>query len=1067
MPKHRCLLLWLLCSLSSLSVAQIADSISLKKVDSLIQVSRALTNQKDFDGAMKINALADSLAMACCGPKSAAFGSVCFNKGRIFHLKKSYTEAEQYYLQAKTIRANALGTHHLDYVQVLNNLGSMYKDMGKYAQSEMCWSEAVDLRAILLGKEHPDYAYGLNELGLCYLETAQYEKAASAFKETSAFWAKKSGKECVDYAVSTNNLGLVYLKSGQYTESERALTEGLKIREKIVGKEHPDYASSLNNLANLYSSQGFYERAEPLLIAAKNIREKAYGKTNLRYAWSVNNLANLYLGLGKFDKADPLLAEALQIKAQTVGKKHPDYATTLNNQGSVYLNMGIYDKAIALFSEGKMIRETELGKDHPDYATNLENLALVYGCVGNYDQAETLLEEALSIDEKVRGDDHPETISTLINLASNCIDKGDLNRAETLLTQAMDKLKSRSDTISDAYKNGLDLLGKFYLKKRDYPSAQTWLERALTASKRISGNQEQSTRILFDLSAVHWAKGDLNTAERYLTEGLNIQKQLQTRAARHLSEEELSGYVHKTSQQSDYAISFSEVRPQAASIAYDDVLFQKGFLLNIVTQTSREAVNHPEIADLYERMKGLHRRLAIEYAKAPNNQQGVAALEAEANILEKELSQRVAGIGQALQQVTWPMIQAKLKPDEASLEFVHFQRNTNASMASDDAWMYGVLVLLPGQQSPRLITLCPAQEVEKLLAANGRTPSAIVQQVYGTPTLYRLLWQPIEDVLSGIKTVYFSPAGLLHRINLEALPTHDNGKLADRFNFVRLRSTRQLAISDDTSELQGKDAVLMGGIQYDAESLAATAQIPATSNSMRAGIWQMSETDSVRRVASWPYLKWTKVEVSAAADALTNAGWQAKTYTDTTASEGFFKTLGQSKPSPRVVHLATHGFFFSDPPETPVRNSVAIQYSQNPMIRSGLILAGANYAWKYGHSARPDEEDGILTAYEISQMNFQNTELVVLSACETGLGDIRGNEGVYGLQRAFKIAGAQNIIMSLWQVPDYQTQEFMYQFYTAWQDSKHSVPDAFYRAQKKMQARYNDPFYWAGFVLMR
>ncbi len=140
--------------------------------------------------------------------------------------------------------------------------------------------------------------------------------------------------------------------------------------------------------------------------------------------------------------------------------------------------------------------------------------------------------------------------------------------------------------------------------------------------------------------------------------------------------------------------------------------------------------------------------------------------------------------------------------------------------------------------------------------------------------------------------------------------------------------------------------------------------------------------------------------------------------------------------------------------------------SEQPLIRSGLILAGGNYAWKHGRPLQTGEEDGILTAYEISQMDLSTTELAVLSACETGLGELRGYEGVYGLQRAFKLAGSRYLLMSLWQVPDFQTQELMTAFYTKMIDDQMSIPDAFQAARQALRKKYPNPFYWAGFVLV-
>jgi CHAT domain-containing protein/tetratricopeptide (TPR) repeat protein len=1067
MLMFRCISLLVLSTLPALLCAQIVDSFALKKIDSLIQVSRVLTNKKDFDAASSIQSEVETLALACCGPASAAYGSTCFNKGRILHNKRNYSEAEHWYLQAKNIREKALGKTNLDYGMVLYNLGQLYIDMGKYAQAEPFYAELVPLRATALGKNHADYAQAVNQLALVCMETAQYDKAEPLQIEATNVWATLTGRESADYAVSVNNLGLLYLKSGRYSESEKRLTEAMQIREKIVGKEHPDYASSLNNLANLYYNLGYYERAEPLCIAAKDIREKVFGKTHPRYAWSVNNLASLYNAMGQFDKAELLLAEALQIKAQTVGTKHLDYANTLYNQGILYVKMGNIPKALTLLRECQQIRKTELGETHPEYASNLKNLALAYEKNGQYAEAEALLQEALNIGEKALSPDHQENLTTRINLAAVCFGKGDLDRAETLLRPIIEKLTARSDTASEAYILTLVALAKVYQARGQYPTAQAYYEKAQSGLARAQGQQEEYEQALFGRSQVHRAQGDWVAAERCLVEGTTLQQRLLLRASRHLSEVELNLYAAKFAEQSDYVFSFAETRPEAVGHAYNEVLFHKGFLLNVVMQTNRLASTHPEVADVYEGLKGHHRRLAKEYAKAPAAQKDVVLLENEANELEKELSRRVAGMGEALRQVTWPEVQAQLRPGDASVEFVQYRRGAAASVSAKGEDAYAALLLLPGAVQPRFVALCSTTELEKMLALQGRSSVVFIRELYSRASLYRLLWQPLEPFLSSVKTVYFSPAGLLHQLNLEALPTGDDGRiLADRYQLIQLSSTRQLALANARPPSQGKEAALFGGIRYDLDSTAlAAAQNQSTSS---RGTWlEVSDTTYIQ---TWPSLKWTNVEIKGAAATLTDAGWQAKQYAAYTASESTFKTLGRPNPSPRVVHLATHGFFFSDEnkhEENGAEHAVAFKKSRHPMIRSGLILAGANYAWKNGHAPQPDMEDGILTAYEIGQMNFQNTELVVLSACETGLGDIRGNEGVYGLQRAFKIAGAQYLVMSLWQVPDFQAQEFMHHFYTHWLEQHLTVPEAFQKAQKTMRKTHKDPFFWAGFVFMR
>lgn len=204
---------------------------------------------------------------------------------------------------------------------------------------------------------------------------------------------------------------------------------------------------------------------------------------------------------------------------------------------------------------------------------------------------------------------------------------------------------------------------------------------------------------------------------------------------------------------------------------------------------------------------------------------------------------------------------------------------------------------------------------------------------------------------------------------------------------------------------------------------------------------------------------------------MNSSGIKAKLITGYDGTEEAFKNIGTNNtPTPRILHIATHGYFFPDPKEqksinTFENNDPVFKISNHPMLRSGLIMAGGNATWK-GENTLEGHEDGILTAYEISQMNLSNTELVVLSACETGLGEINGNEGVYGLQRAFKIAGAKYLIMSLWQVPDKQTSLLMTTFYKKWLEEKMSIPDAFHSAQKDLREAGLDPYYWAGFVLV-
>ncbi len=962
----------LLFFLPALLCAQAVDSTAIRQVDSLIQVSRTLTGQQQYEQALAVNAEAEQLALGHFGRESAVYGRCCFNRGRVFYFKGDKTNAEKWYLESKGIYEKTVGKEHPEYAWSLNNLALLYATMGQYERAEPLNLEALVIREKALGKEHPDYASSLNNLATLYMDMGQYEKA------------------------------------------EPLLLEAKDIREKALGKEHPHYAHSLNNLANLYYTLGQYEKAEPLHLEAKDIRGKALGKAHPEYAQSLNNLAALYGKMHQYEKAERLHLEGIDILEKSLGKEHPEYARSLYNLALMYHTMGLYEKAEPLFLEALAIWGKTLGKEHPLYAHCLNNLANLYRVMGQNEKAERLFREALAIREKSLGKQHPEYVSSLNNLA--------------LLYHDMDQTKK---------------------------------------------------------------------AEPLFLELSSANKRLLEKAALHLSERELNIYLNTFSIRQNNSLSFTHTTGSKILIPtdYDNSLFYKGFLLQSAGRIRQLALSDTAATEKFNRLKGYQRRLATLYAMpiAKRDSALVAQLETQANDLEKDLTRTVAGYAQTKRQVTWLDVQAALKPGEAAVEFVHYRYYHKKST---DSTLYAALVLQPGNTDPVFISLFEERSLDSLLSTHGERKADYVNNLYAIPdrgatplgllqkSLYELLWRPLEKELSGVKTVYFSPSGLLHRLNLGAIPIPpplDGGQgaaadetLSDRFRMIALTSTRQLVVPDMV-HATGKDAALFGGIQYNMDSTAIPTAGHAYAIDQLASRGELSftYTDSTYRSNTWRYLKWTEKEVDNITATLAASGIQTDTRKGYTATEESFKTIGRNGSSPRILHLATHGFFFPDPKisatPSPLESGPggeAVKLSDHPMIRSGLILAGANHAWATGKPLREGMEDGILTAYEISQMNLSNTELVVLSACETGLGDIQGNEGVYGLQRAFKIAGAKYLVMSLWQVPDQETSVFMTTFYKHWLTDKQPIPDAFRTTQQEMRERFINPYQWAGFVLV-
>ncbi len=1005
----------------------------IARVDSLNKLTSQYYNGDDFQSATKLNSLALQISLEKLGSQSLIYARSLFIKGKLHMISGEFKETEKCYLEYSSILLKIKGEDNMDYAWSLDDLGQLYDDMEDFDRAETLFLRSGALIEKLKGRDHPDFAWHLNDLASMYRNMGAYEKAEPLYLEAKA------------------------------------------IREKAMGKNHSDYAWSLNNLANLYNFMGLFERAEPYYMEALKLWELLYGKEHSSYASGLNNLASLYFNMGVYDKVEPLLLESCTLRARLLGKNNPDYAACLNNLGSLYMQINAFFQAESFLLESMEIRDSVYGREHAEYANSLGNLGVLYGKMGLNNKSESFFVAANSIWEKAGQSIHPDYAANLINLSNFYLNKGDLNAAEPFLTKA-----------NEIY---LESLGK---EHPDFLESQRLLSELLLRQGRIQ-------------KAVHILEGISSPWESQLLKSISF-----------LSEHELVQFTDKFQSRSDelctyfYAcgdLSDCSLSGKLASIAYDRFLFYKGFLLSAAARLNSLAESTAESREIYNRLKSYRRRLADEYTRPIKDRASVEELEEKANSVEKELVYLLAGYSEAARQVLWQDIQSALSNDEAAIEFVHAEMNFPILQ---DSILYVALLIRKNAQEPLLIPLFEEKSLLALLNGSNVRKADYVNLLYSISdrgasplmvqqkSLYQLIWEPLEKELMGVKTIYFSPSGLIHRLNLEAIPVTELETLGDQYKLIEMNSTRQLVIPT-TFKRVNNDAFLFGGIQFDPDSASLEDESALAS---RSGTWPLSAVDSTVRGETWNYLAGTEREINALEKIMQGSGLTVHSHRAHRATEESFKSIGRNgTPSPRILHLATHGYFFpdrtnsgtgrmthdpdsigtsSDPssqryegiakaasikPQFIAGEEPVFKISDHPMLRSGLILAGGNAAWQ-GKQMAAGREDGILTAYEISQMNLSNTELVVLSACETGLGDIQGNEGVYGLQRAFKIAGVKYIIMSLWQVPDKQTSMLMTSFYRKLLEQKLSIPDAFHAAQKELREMGLDPYQWAGFVLV-
>jgi CHAT domain-containing protein len=511
-------------------------------------------------------------------------------------------------------------------------------------------------------------------------------------------------------------------------------------------------------------------------------------------------------------------------------------------------------------------------------------------------------------------------------------------------------------------------------------------------------------------------------------------------------------------------------------------------ILNSVTaiQQSIMQSNDTSLISSYELLRSLNQQISFWQQKPISERKvDLSGLENQANELEKNLTHQSRDFALMQQQfsITWQDVQKSLTPGETAIEFINFDYYNGKRWT--DSTLYCALVLRKEYQFPKMVFLFEEKQLDSLLTkCKSPDDNTFVVQLYNRSTkvlqssfhaygaeLYQLIWSPIDSLLSGIRTIFFAPSGKLHQVAFAAIPYGENRLLMDKYNLVQFSSTREIALGRKDELILSPDytTVLYGGIQYLSDTTQMIEEALAYNRS--TGVSRITSINLQDTLPPFLPLPGTENEIKEINTLLKDRQKSCITFTGTKASEESFRALS-GNTSPGILHIATHGFFFADPPEKPkermdfmLTGQQKFTQSDDPLLRSGLIFAGANHYWM-GEKLPAGVQDGLVTAKDVSTMNLTNTKLVVMSACETGLGYIEGSEGVFGLQRGFKMAGVNALIMSLWQVPDAETAQFMEMFYSGWLSGK-TLRQAFLDTQHAMKDSYpDDPYKWAAFVMV-
>jgi CHAT domain-containing protein/Flp pilus assembly protein TadD len=926
----------------------------------------------------------------------------------------------------------------------LNQDGIQLYEAGRYEEAEPLYLRSLAIREQQLGENHPLVAQSLNNLALLYQAQGRYGEAEPLLQRLPSILEQQLGENHPDVALSVNNLANLYHNQGRYGEAEPLYLRALSILEQELGENHPLVASSLNNLASLYQAQGRYGEAEPLYLRALSILEQDLGENHPRFAQSLSNLALLYQDQGRYGDAELLFRRSMAIQEQQFGKNHPHVATGFNNLAVHYQAQGRYGEAEPLIRRSLAIYEQQLGENHPAVAQSLNNLAVLYRTQRRYEEAEPLYLRSLSIWEQQLGENHPDVAQSLNNLASLYQDQGRYEEAEPLYLRS---LSIREQQLGE-----------------NHPHVATSLNN-LAGLYQAQGNTAQ---------ALSWFQRGLDVEETNLS--LNLVTG---------SDERKRAYIATLSGTTNAALSFhlqsTNSHPEATHLALTTVLRRKGRVLDAVTDSLQRLRQNlrPEDVPLLEEYTTAQSQLAALLYRGLAEQDPadyrtqVTALRQEVEQLENDLSRRSAEFRIETDPVEIAAVQTLIPADAALVELVQY-RPFNPAASWSERWgnpRYAAYVL-HASGTPQWVDLGEAETIDNaafaFLQAVNRSNSGNLARTTAR-TLDKLVMEPIRPLLGNATHLLLSPDSQLNLVPFAALVDQQDRYLVESYTLTHLTTGRDLLRLQNSAPSRQPPVILANPDYNTADDVGVTLVTRATVASATRGDAQRSGDIANLRFGPLPG---TELEVNAIAPLLSNP----IVLTEAEATENAIKQV----QAPSILHIATHGFFLEDvefvpnPSTRGDRASIDIVTShiegppaqhdrpisnENPLLRSGLALAGFN------SRDGGENSDGVLTALEVTGLDLRGTRLVVLSACETGVGQVANGEGVYGLRRAFVMAGAESQLMSLWKVDDQGTADLMERYY------QHLIQGGG-RSEALRQVQlafledltYAHPYYWAAFL---
>ncbi|MFN7489566.1 MAG: CHAT domain-containing protein [Chryseotalea sp.] len=944
------------------------------------------------------------------------------------------------------IIAKEIGPWHKDHLEILNHLATLYEFKDDYAKADATLQRASDLARSKYDDKDVDFAVELDKIAVLQLKIGAYDKADQNLKKALAIFDdnRKDESRTAQYIHALETQAKLFGIQGLFDEAETNLDKSAKLTRKSE-----DLISSVQStaeeLSSLFIQLGRYSQTESLLNVLLIDYQKVYGSNSIRLIEPLTNRGKILLAKGDYTEAEKVAKRANQIAVSVYGESSTKVAPTQKLLGDIYYTLGDYDKALPEIQKAITSQEKQFGRNHIEVAKSISQLALVKFHRGDdRTEIEKLMLESRDIMAAKLGKDNPQYAEILKNVAVVYLSQKRYDIAFNSLTVAESIWRAKAGQKNNINLAGIfTLTGDVYYNIKNYKKAEEFFIKSKDLyEKFFSTSHPEFVKVQSKLAKVYYQQKDYKRAKKLIEESLTNYEGFIKQYFPALSEREKAKYWNTIKGDFEFynTLAFSNMEDfkDLTGKVYNFQLLTKALLLN-----SSIKIRERILSSTDEVLKGqynawLKKKETLTVALSMSQEQlslnGIdrSLLEKEVESLEKELSQRSEGFGQGFEnkRITFEDVRKSLQPNEVAIEMIRYRHFDHVLT---DSVIYCALYVKNDFKAPKAVELTDGKKMETRYFKYYR--NAIIGKIHDAYS-YKIFWEPLQREMGQVSTVYLSPDGIYNQINLEAIPTPDGRFVIDNSNIVLVSNTKDIYLNKIRSRSKSSTNVA---------SMFGNPTFYLASNG-----------------SSIPPLPGTEKEVSQLQLLFKQNGWNTLQYVEDKADEESIKNLN----SPKIFHIATHGLY---KPSDEVSAEQELEgneslLNQNPLMRTGLLLTGAGDLLEKTNF-NYNMENGILTAYEAMNLNLDKTDLVVLSACETGLGDLQAGEGVYGLQRAFLVAGAKVLIMSMFKVDDDATQKLFLKFYLKWLNSG-NIRESFTEAKKELRSEYPEPIYWGAFMMI-